>query len=175
MNNLEKLIEDLIKTGEIDNLIKEKLNIDPNIELIKSNKLISKELYDVNVNDKQYELSSEEMMLGNKKIFIEFNFRLKNYKELKHSSNTNPGIETGITNTGDSKLVFDRIVSTIVAIINQKHPDYITFQARESKRQKLYNFVIKQALEVINNYKRIYISPITNEKVDESEFWLEKL
>jgi len=172
------LIDDLIREGKFEDFLKEineSLEIDRNIEIVKSEiQPIGDELYDVNVKDKEYELSVKKFLLSNKKIFVEINFRLKNYKQLKQTGASNYGVETGITNTGDSKLVFDKIVSTIVVWIDKNNPEYITFQARERRRQSLYKLIIKQALRKIGKYKLIDISPITGDKYDESEFWLEK-
>lgn len=178
-NNLDRLIEQLICENKIDKLvvdIEESIDIDPNIKIVPS-KIQSKgkELYDVDVNDKQYELSVDEFILPAKKSAIEFNFRLKNYEKLKQKSVSNYGIETGITGTGDAKEVFNKIVSTAVVLINKKSPNYITFQAREEKRQRLYKVMIKQILRKMGGYKLSNISPFTNNIYDESEFWLEKI
>lgn len=173
---LDTLIEYILNNEELCTRLSDALNIDTNIELVPSQiQSKGKELYDVNVLDKQYELSIETFLLQNKKSFVEFNFRLKNYKNLTGSSTPNYGIETGITNTGDAKKVFDKIVSTIIVLINKKNPDYITFQAREEKRQRLYKYIVKQCLHKIGDYKEMNISPLTNDTFDESEFWLEKI
>jgi len=175
--NLDYLIEELIKENKIDDIakyIEEDINIDPNIEVKTPRMEAWTELYDVNVNDKEYELSLTTMLLQSKKSIIELNFRLKNYKQLK-GQDSNRGIETGITGTGDAKDVFDKIVSTAVVLIKRKQPDYITFQAGEQKRQRLYKLMVKQILRKVSGYKVSNISPYTNDNYDESEFWLEKI
>ena len=109
-------------------------------------------------------------------MFVEINFRLKNLKQLKGLKTTNSAIEIGLTKTGDSKLVFDKIVSVSIKLINEKKPDYITFQAREEKRQRTYKYMIRQVLRKIGHtYKEITISPLTNDMFESDEFWLEKV
>jgi hypothetical protein len=114
-------------------------------------------------------------MLENNKIFSEINFRLKNLKKIKNLQKSNSQLETGITQTGDSLKVFSKIVSTVLKLVKQKLPDYITFQARENDKQKLYNHIIKRINKYITEYKQINISPLTNEKIESDEFWLEKI
>jgi hypothetical protein len=70
--------------------------------------------------------------------------------------------------------VFNKIISTIVTLAERDKVDYITFLAREEKRQKTYRFIIRKLLQKIN-YKSIDISPLTNSTFDEDEFWLERV
>ena len=187
INNMKKLtlddlIDDLDRKGLLNEVLeqieREGLNIDPNVQFTKRQTpiTISKDLYDIDVKDKEYELSMDWMLLQNKKLFVEINFRLKNLKQLKGLKTTNSAIEIGLTKTGDSKLVFDKIVSVSIKLINEKKPDYITFQAREEKRQRTYKYMIRQVLRKIGHtYKEITISPLTNDMFESDEFWLEKV
>lgn len=179
---LDDLIDELIDAGKIDELIEqielEGLHIDPDVQFFKRKTPtpVSKELYDIPIKDKEYELSMDWMLLENKKLFVEINFRLKNLKQLKNLKSSNSTLETGLTKTGDAKMVFDMVVSASIKLINERRPDYITFQAREENRQRTYKYMIKQVLRKIGNtYKEITISPLTGNTVESDEFWLEKI
>jgi hypothetical protein len=173
------LIDELMDSDKWDEIIeqveREGINIDPNInpKLIASS--LGKDYYEENINGKEYELTAELFSLQNKKTFMELFFRLKNLKQLKNLSTSNPHLETGITKTGDAKKVFDKIVSNFIAIIKKKNPNYVTFQAREQNRQRTYKHIIKQILKKIAGYKEISVSPLTNDEFDEDEFWVEKV
>ena len=173
---MDDVINELLKTLPLEEVVKriDEMEIDLNIPIKQSIKSLGKESYDVNVNNKEYELTYESFMLENNKIFSEINFRLKNLKQIKNLQKSNSQLETGITQTGDSLKVFSKIVSAVLKLVKQKLPDYITFQARENDRQKLYNHIIKRINKYIPEYKQIDISPLTNEKIESDEFWLEK-
>jgi len=174
---IDDVISELLESYPMEEVVKkiEELDIDLDVPLKQSIKNLGKESYDVNVNNKEYELTYESFMLENNKIFSEINFRLKNLKKIKNLQKSNSQLETGITQTGDSLKVFSKIVSTVLKLVKQKLPDYITFQARENDRQKLYNHIIKRINKYITEYKQINISPLTNEKIESDEFWLEKI
>jgi hypothetical protein len=173
MNNELKLKRILAEVQEepywlslVEQWENEGIDIDNNIALEKSDK---HQHYTIHVKDKIYELSWDLMLLGNKKSAVEVNFKLKNLKDFKNSN-----FDTGITGTGDVMEVFNKIISTIVTLAERDKVDYITFLAREEKRQKTYRFIIRKLLQKIN-YKSIDISPLTNSTFDEDEFWLERV
>ena len=77
-----------------------------------------------------------------------------------------------LTDMEELKKVFDKVISIIIKIISDKKPNYITFQADETNRQKLYKSIIKSVLSKINTYQQINHNPITNQPTEDGEFWL---
>ena len=176
---LDDVIEELIRTNKFDEFMKkletEGIEIDPNVDITPTISSLGKDGYNFDIGEMKYELTYETFVFQNKKTFAEINFKLKNLKQLKNLQKSDDFLETGITGTGSPFKVLSAVVSRVVKIVKNKLPDYITFQARETKRQKLYVLMIKYLLKTINLYKPIDISPLTNDKFDESEFWLEKI
>jgi hypothetical protein len=80
--------------------------------------------------------------------------------------------QLGITDTGDEKKVFDKVISIIIKIISDKKPNYITFQADEPNRQRLYKSIVKDVLSKINTYQQINHNPVTDQPIEDGEFCL---
>lgn len=168
--NLKQIAADIWWDRTIESLEREDFDVNDNVPLKKA----GEELYDIDIKDKVYELSWKRMILQSLKSFVDVNFRLKNYKDIKKVKYSNHGMETGITGTGDAKEVFNQIVNAIATLVKRDAPDYITFQAREENRQRTYKLIIRQVLRKVGGYKLISISPLTNTEVESDEFWLEK-
>jgi hypothetical protein len=176
-------------TKEIHNLIelinKEGINIDPNIELNK----VQGDTFEFKIKDKIYHVGYVKSIIpGPDESIFEFKFKLMNNPNSPKKSNFKDDIQyqialqksqIGITGTGDSKEVFDKVISIIVKVIKEKRPSYITFQADEKNRQKLYSLLIKQITSKIKNYKQINYNPsynpIDNIPLEDGEFWLKNV
>ncbi len=165
---LDKLIESINGEG---------IHIDANVEFEKEG-----EKFKFKVGDKIYniEYTQSVIPINNQSVF-EFKFKLMNNPKhpKRHNFKTDyqyqislQKSQLGITNTGDAKKVFDTVISIVIKIIEDKKPNYITFQANESNRQKLYKSIIKDVLSKIDIYQQVDYNPITNEQIQNGEFWL---
>jgi hypothetical protein len=82
--------------------------------------------------------------------------------------------QTGITGTGNSLMVFKKVIGAIVTSIKEIKPDYITFDTNEEKRKGLYNKIIDVIKKYIPfKYKQLNYNPINDCALNDGEFWLE--
>lgn len=72
----------------------------------------------------------------------------------------------GITNTGNSILVFSTVSAIIQEFLNKENPEFFFFSAEEKSRQKLYDRLSKVLISktnyelfhtLVNNYGKNYI------------------
>jgi len=166
MNNLLEYLNQWLEEG---------IEIDPDI----NPEVVSGKTYKVTISGKVYHI---EYVVGltqsNEKIF-EFKFKLMNNPKLPKKSDFKTDqqyqialqkSQIGITGTGDAKKVFNAIVSVMVKIIKEELPEYITFQADEENRKKLYKLMVKDVLTKIGRYQPIDKHPVTDEMVGIGEF-----
>ena len=174
---------------EIDELIeliqKEGIDIDQNVELSK----VKGDTFEFKIKDKIYHVGYVVSTTpGSEDSIYEFKFKLMNNPKFPKKSNFTNDMQyqiavqksqIGITGTGDSKEVFNKVISIMIKIINAKRPDYITFQADESNRQRLYKMLIKHIVTKIKTYKQIDYNPannpLDNESLQDGEYWLKKV
>lgn len=165
---LDKLIETINTEG---------INIDTNVEFEKEG-----EKFKFKVGDKIYNIEYTQSIIpyNNESVF-EFKFKLLNNpkqpkrNDFKTDSQYQIALrksQLGITGTGNAKKVFDSVISIIIKIISDKKPNYITFQADEPNRQRLYKSIVKDVSSKINTYQQINHNPVTNQPTENGEFWL---
>lgn len=170
-NDLFKIIEE-IKDNLDDALV-------PDFDVEK----VNQHVYKFSVNDLNYQVEITESIADNKKI-IEIKFKLlNNPKSLKKSDfKTDQQYQialkknqVGITGTGNPIQVFKKVIGSIIKVINEVSPDYITFSADELNRQSLYSKMINIVGKYLNiKYITSKVNPITNDVCGEEEFWLVK-
>ena len=161
----------------IDTINSEGINIDANVEFEKEG-----EKFTFKVGDKIYNIEyTQSIIPTNKESVFEFKFKLRNNPKQPKRNNFKTDSQyqislqknqLGITGTGNAKKVFDKVISIIIKIISDKKPNYITFQADETNRQRLYKSIVKDVLSKINTYQQINHNPVTNQPTEDGEFWL---
>jgi len=172
------VMDDLLK--ELKKWIKDGINIDPNINIER----ILGRIYEISVLGKIYNIEYVVSLTSNNERIFEFKFKLINNPKSPKRSNFKTDqqykialqkSQVGITGTGDAKKVFDSVVSVILKIIKKEQPEYITFQANEKNRQKLYKLIINDVIKKINGYRTINKHPITSDILESGEFWIKKI
>ena len=175
IRKMDKLIELIQKEG---------IDIDPNVEFSKIG-----DTFEFKIKDKIYNVSYIISKIpGPEDSIFEFKFGLMNNPKFPKKSNFADDrqyqiavqkSQIGITGTGDSKEVFNKVISIMVKIINDKRPDYITFHAEEKNRQRLYSMLIKHIVAKIKTYKQIDYNPthnpLDNESLQVGEYWLKEV
>lgn len=82
--------------------------------------------------------------------------------------------QIGISGTGNSQKVFRKVISAIIMGINELKPKYVTFNADETDRQRLYGKLINLIQKYTPfKYKQLKNHPTSNEELSSDEFWLE--
>jgi hypothetical protein len=169
--NTQKFLEMIEKEG---------IKIDPDIDY----KKLAGSTYEFLQGNKIYHLEYTVSLDEKGKRIFEFKFKLMNNPKGPKRSDYKTGrqykiavqkSQVGITGTGDAKQVFDKVISVLIKILQSESPEYVTFQAQEENRQRLYLLLLKNAIQQIKNYKSLDKNPLTNNNVEDGEFWLEKI
>jgi hypothetical protein len=171
MNNLyKKIMEEVEREG---------INIDPSVEYEE----MSDRTFKFTDGDKIYHVVYTVSLTEEGKRVFDFKFRLMNNPKSPKSSDFKTDLQYqialrksqyGITGTGNSKKIFDKVISIMVKILNTERPEYISFQADEKNRQKLYTLLLRTILKKIKGYEYIDENPITGEMNGPGDFWLER-
>jgi hypothetical protein len=161
----------------IDTINSEGINIDTNVEFEKEG-----EKFKFKVGGKIYNIEyTQSITPSNNESVFEFKFKLLNNpkqpkrNDFKTDSQYQIALQKSqlcITDTVDAKKVFDKVISIIIKIISDKKPNYVTFQADEPNRQRLYKSIVKDVLSKINTYQQINHNPVTDQPTEDGEFWL---
>lgn len=171
MNDLFEYLEAWFQEG---------IEIDPDVDA----DIVSGKTYKITVSDKVYHIDYVVGLTQSKDRIFEFKFRLMNNPKLPKKSEFKTDqqyqiavqkSQVGITGTGDAKKVFNAVVSVIVKIIREELPEYITFQADEDNRKRLYKFIINDVIKKIGGYISINKHPVNNVDIEDGEFWLKKI
>lgn len=184
---LKKLIKDCIQDSleeSVLNEIVETFDTDPSIKITDrpENEKAIHERFSINGND--YEFFCSFFKTNDGDLVMNVWFELKNNKNKPKRQNFKSDdeykvalnyVKTGISGTGTPFKVFSYVCNLIDRIVKQRNPKYITFEAREKKRQELYDKIIDIGIKkFFKNYKKININPLTTDQNDDSEFWLER-
>jgi len=170
---------------ELDTLINsneilENIQPDFDVEKINSHK------YRFTIKNLKYEVDIiESLHLSSNKKIVEIKFKLMNNpnapKRDQFDTQQQYDIalkksQIGITGTGSPQKVFGKVVGTIINSIKEIEPDYITFITDEKKKQRIYFKLLKLFDKYVSiKYKQIDTNPLTKEKTEPEEFWLEKV
>jgi hypothetical protein len=186
-NDLKLLIKECINelgsNVDLDEVV-ESFDVDHSIKITDKpeNEKAIHEKFSVNGNDYEffcsfYKIQSDLTM--NVWFELKNNKNKPNRKDFKSDDEYKVAlnyIKTGISGTGNPFKVFSYVCNLMDRIIKQRNPKYITFEAREKKRQDLYDKIIDIGIKkFFTNYKKIKVNPLTGDQTDESDFWLERI
>ena len=182
INDGMNFIEDMDDTC-LDKFINEMCeNLDPdfNIKKITSHKYefqIKQYIYNVDI--------TESIVIATNKKILTIKFKLMNGEnqpkrdDFVTDQQYNIALQKsqiGITGTGNSTVVFKKVIGAIITALKDSKPNYITFSADEDNRRNLYGKIIKTIEKYIPvKYKQLDHNPVDNCDLNEGEFWLEIL
>ena len=160
-------------TGLLLQEILKEISIDRNVDDISNIKDVTTkvQIYQFEVGGIKYIIQFALDIIGSDTI-LEISFRnLTAIEKLKSKKNSSVDdfyseldrAKFGLTKTGNSFVVFNKIYNVVVKYIESKKPTYIKYEAVEDNRKKLYSTLLKKAeKETALKFERIFIDPGTD-------------
>jgi hypothetical protein len=158
--------------------------IDSNIELTEADLDNVEQFNDdvtFTVNGNKYACEFTTSLTERGEKILEYKFYLTNNEKSPKRDNFKTDIQyqlalrkakVGITGTGNQFYVLRNAMGALKRYVQKHKPDYITFTADESNRQKLYKTLFKKYGNQLGEYRITDLNPITGDSTGEEEFWL---
>lgn len=167
-----------IKNHKVKSLKKilSELKIDPSVDHLSK-------IEDVNQTVKKYsfEIGGNKYIVAfitdffDNKSFLGVNFKnitaIEKLKSKKHDSKQDlysdmDRAKYGLTNTGNSMMVFNEIFNVVGKYIVSKKPTYFSYEAVEDNRKKLYSSLIKRIEKTLPiKFNRILVNPLSGDSI----------